>query len=245
LVIKNKVVIVTGAANGLGLVIAKSLHASGAIVCILDKDETAIQKLSIDFDAYCVDLTDEAAVWEVIDKITFKHGEIHILVNNAGLIHNEAIINPFKENMRHSYDNFRRILRVNLDTVFITSSLVIEKMVKRRTQGVIVNITSISSKGNSGQTAYSAAKAAVLSMTKTWSKELGPYGIRSIAVSPGFMETESTHVSLNKNIVEHLISMTPLRKLGDKNEIARTVIFAIENSYLNGSEICVDGGLVI
>ena len=118
-------------------------------------------------------------------------------------------------------------------------------MVINKTKGVIVNISSISSQGNSGQTVYSAAKAGVEALTRTWSQELGIFGIRVVAVAPGFMDTESTHKVLNNKIINDLKQKIPLKFLGNASHIAETVLHCIENEYINGTVVRIDGGISI
>ena len=145
----------------------------------------------------------------------------------------------------HDYGRFRDSLAVNLDSVFIMTSAAVEQMVTHRTKGVIVNISSISACGNEGQTAYSAAKAAVNAMTVTWSKELGRWGIRCNAVAPGFIQTPSTQNALSETALKHVQSNTPLRRLGRAEEVAQAVAAVIENDFVNGLVMNVNGGLTI
>ena len=132
-----------------------------------------------------------------------------------------------------------------MDSVFIVTSAVVESMVSRRSKGVIVNISSISACGNEGQTAYSAAKAGVNAMTATWSKELGRLGIRCNAVAPGFIGIESTRRALSEEAIKHVKANTPLRRLGEAQEVALAVASLIENDFLNGVVLNVNGGLTI
>ena len=125
------------------------------------------------------------------------------------------------------------------------SSLATISIVMHRSKGVIVNISSISACGNEGQTAYSAAKAGVNAMTVTWSKELGPMGIRCNAISPGFIDTDSTHNALKEKIIAHIHSNTPLRRLGQVEEVSQAVASVIANDFINGVILNVDGGLKI
>jgi 3-oxoacyl-[acyl-carrier protein] reductase len=125
------------------------------------------------------------------------------------------------------------------------TSHVVDKMIASRTKGVVVNISSISSKGNPGQSAYSAAKAGINALTATWSKEFGAFGIRVVAVSPGFINTESTHIALNESMILELSKEIPLGRLGNTSDIAKSVIYAFECDYLNGKILEIDGGLVM
>ena len=127
----------------------------------------------------------------------------------------------------------------------IVSSIVIEKMVLKRTKGIVVNISSISAQGNAGQTAYSAAKAGVEALTKTWAKELGIFGIRVVAIAPGFMDTESTHKALNEKIINALKQKVPLKTLGNAKDVSEAIVYAIESEYVNGAVLKIDGGLTL
>ena len=118
-------------------------------------------------------------------------------------------------------------------------------MVKTRTRGVVINISSVSASGNAGQSAYSAAKAGVESLTVTWAKELGPWGIRVAGLAPGFTETPSTHNAIAENILEQIRKEVPIGRLGEPSEVAHAVQFLIENDYINGVTLKLDGGLRI
>ncbi|MCL4127296.1 UNVERIFIED_CONTAM: hypothetical protein GTU68_056681 [Idotea baltica] len=117
-------------------------------------------------------------------------------------------------------------------------------MIMTRTKGVIINISSISARGNAGQSAYSAAKAGLESMTVVWAKELGSFGIRCVAVAPGFMNTESTNDAVTQEVLDHVKKETPIRRLGKAEDIADAVKFVIQSDYMNGKTLQIDGGLV-
>ena len=234
------VAVVTGGAGNLGKDIVSKLESNGLIVYILDIKKSESER------HYQVDLCNEQEVEKVIMSIIDKEGKINVLVNNAGVIYSEPLINIMNPSkMRHSYENFTKYLKLNLDTTFIVGSVVAEKMVQKRTKGVIINMSSISAVGNAGQSAYSAAKAGVESLTKTWSKELGVFGIRSVGIAPGFIDTESTSHALNESIILHVKKNTPLRKLGKNENISEAILFAIKNDYLSGTIIKINGGLTI
>ncbi|WP_294932472.1 SDR family oxidoreductase [Sulfurimonas sp.] len=244
--IKNKVAVVTGGASGLGLAIAQGLVKEGASVVVLDLDRNKLDLLPDEIEKYCIDITNYELVQQTVDSIVSKFSKIDILVNNAGVIYSESFINIMNPScMKHSYDRFKKNLDINLNSVFIMSSIIAEKMVINRTQGVIINMSSISAQGNAGQTAYSAAKAAVEAMTKTWSKELGVFGIRSVAIAPGFINTESTNHALNEKTIKHIKSNTPLKRLGETLNIFQSVKYIVENDFVNGAVLQVDGGLTI
>ena len=244
--IKDSIIIVTGGASGLGLGIALELLNNGAKVIILDVDNEKLSPLNNKFDTYNVDVTNYDLVQDVVHDIVKQNDKVDVLINNAGVIYNEPLINLMNpSNMKHSYNNFKQNINTNLNSVFIMSSIVIEQMVLKRIKGVVINISSISANGNAGQTAYSAAKSGVEAMTKTWAKELGGFGIRNVAVSPGFIDTDSTNGALNSQTIKHIKKNTPLNRLGGVINIAQGVIHAIENDFINGTVLEIDGGLTL
>lgn len=242
----NDIAIVTGGAKGLGLSIAKLLLENGAKVIIFDKDEINLKNLPNIFEKYIVDVTNKKEVEQAINNIVERYGKINILVNNAGTIYSQPLINiTSKTECVHDYDKYKKIIEVNMHSVFLMSSLVAEKMILKRTKGVIINISSICAEGNAGQSAYSAAKAGVNAFAKVWAKELGAFGIRVVAIAPGFMDTDSTKKALNSSMIENIKIRTPLRCLGDPSCIAKMVISVISNPFVNGEVINVSGGLVL
>jgi len=244
--LKGLVALITGGAKGLGLVIAGYLQERGAKVIVVDLDTEALAVLPENMERCVLDVTRLDDAKTVIKTLIERHGRIDVLVNNAGVIYSEAMVNIMNPvEMMHDYQRFRQSITANLDSVFIMTSVVVEQMVMRRTKGIIVNISSISACGNEGQTAYSAAKAGVNAMTVTWSKELGRLGIRCNAVAPGFIDSESTRKALSESIIKHIQSNTPLRRLGKATEVAKAVVALIENDFMNGVVLKVDGGLTI
>lgn len=242
--IEGAVIAITGGAKGLGLCIAENLLSRGGIIEIADKDASLLSSLPSGISGVCCDAADPESVQKWIDGVVQTHGRIDILINNAGIIHSEPIVNIMNPaEMRHNFVDFKRVVTGNLYTTFLVTSHVVEHMVRLRTKGTIINISSISSVGNEGQTAYSAAKAGVNAMTVTWAKELGRLGIRCNAIAPGFIDTPSTRASLQPSTIRHLESQTPLRRLGSSEDVAKAVTSLIENDFINGVILGVDGGL--
>jgi len=242
--IDKSVSVVTGGARGLGLNIAANLSARGSHVIIFDRNQDDLSKLPGSLIGKYVDVTQPEMVKQAVIEIVEEYGEINILVNNAGVIYNEPFVNLYNsESIIHSYSRFSDTVKANLDTVFITTSAVVEQMVLKRTKGVIINMSSISSCGNEGQIAYSSAKAAVNALTVTLSKELGRWGIRCNAVAPGFIDTESTNKFVSESNLKHIKSNTPLNRLGSSDEVSSSVCALIENDFINGVILKVDGGL--
>ena len=239
----NLVAIVTGGASGLGLATATLLHEKGHKVIVFDKNQQALEKLPSHFKCFCIDITEESEVCSSVNLVLQDHASIDILINNAGVIYSHPLINIMnREQPVHSFNSFKKIIDINLNAVFLMGSIVAEKMAMNRTRGIIINISSICSEGNAGQSAYSAAKAGVNALTKTWAKELGAFGIRVVAISPGFIETESTLSSLNTNLLDSIKNRIPMKRLGTPQSVAKLILSTIENEYINGAILSIDGG---
>lgn len=246
LIVDGAVALVTGGAQGLGLAIALRLAEEGANVVVADRDADALAALPQGLEGVLMDATDVGQVKASVSKIVQAHDRIDILVNNAGVIASEPFVNLLNTTeIMHDYGRFHDTLIANLSSVFIVSAAVVEQMIIRKTKGTIVNISSISASGNKGQTAYSAAKAGVNAMTVTWSKELGPWGIRSNAIAPGFVDTASTRRALDTSNLKRIVEMTPIRRLGEADEVARAVLAIIQNDFINGAVLEISGGLKI
>ncbi len=158
--IEGSVVLVTGGAKGLGLAIASHLQSLGAIVIAADLDAAALATLPKGIEPARVDITDPEAAAVLVGELWTRHSRIDVLINNAGMIYSEPMIDIMRpDQMMHDLGRFRRCLTANLDSVFIMTAAVVEQMARKRIRGVVVNISSISARGNAGQTAYAAAKA--------------------------------------------------------------------------------------
>ena len=242
--INEIVALVTGACGGLGRVIADTLAERGATVVAADCNTEALATLPDHIDHVQMDVLDPEQVKNTVRAIAEKYKRINLLVNCAGRITSAPFVNLMSQsNMMLSYEQFQEDLRINLDSVFIVSSAVVEQMLLRRVQGCIINVSSISANGNEGQTSYAAAKAGVNAMSVTWAKELGCLGIRCNAVAPGFIGTPSTYAALNESHIKHIVRNTPLRRLGDAHEVALAVCALAENDFINGAILDVNGGL--
>lgn len=247
--LERKVIVITGAAKGFGKALSLALSQKGALVAGLDTDKEALKELSSlesnIFPHFC-DISNAKQVEQVISQIDSHFGEIDIVINNAGLMKNSLLINLLnKEDRKHSISVWHDIISVNQDGVFFVTRSAVEKMIEKRVKGVIVNISSISASGNIGQTAYSASKAAVEAMSNVWSKELGRFGIRSVCVAPGFIDTAGTHNAVEERMLARWIEQTPMRRTGEIEEVVSTVLFAIENDFITGTTLSVNGGLTI
>lgn len=247
--LSESTILITGGGRGIGNYLAVRLAESAQKVIVIDQDKELLKQFDTSscISSYCCDLTDHSEVTKTIAEINSKEGAVNVLVNNAGFIHSEPLFNMIKkEDPKHSVENWKKTLDINLNAVFYTTVNVVEKMrLNRIKNGLIINISSISAQGNVGQSAYSAAKAAVESLAATWSKELGMFKIRAVAIAPGFFETPSTRSSLSESTLDKWQQAVPLKRLGNLEEIYLSVKFSIENDYFNGKVIRLDGGLTI
>jgi 3-oxoacyl-[acyl-carrier protein] reductase len=240
-------VLVAGGAGQIGREVVSALLKRGARVAVTDLLEQA-QTIFAGADVLYepADAADEADCMRVVGKIVDALGSIDALINCAGAIHNEPLVNLLKSgDRRHRLASWDAVIRANLTSAFVLGSVVAEQMASTRTPGVIVNLSSVASAGNPGQSAYSAAKAGVEALTSAWAKELGLLGIRVVAVAPGFIDIASTHAAVGESVIKEWVRRTPLRRLGSPDAIVAAILFAIENDFLTGRTLQVDGGVVL
>jgi 3-oxoacyl-[acyl-carrier protein] reductase len=239
-----KSIIITGCNSGLGEYLSKSFCENGHSVIGIDKNKSNVSEQKDSFKVLKCDLTDEDSTISTFDDICSKNTNITALINNAGFIHNELIINLLDRNSpKHSFKNWEKVIDANLTSTFLSSREVSDYWIKKRIRGNIINISSICALGNVGQSAYSSAKAGIEALTRTLSKELSPFGIRTNCIAPGFFDTTSTKSALSEQKLQQLVDRIPLKRLGQPNEILSAVNFILENQYLNGAIIPLDGGL--
>ena len=249
--ISGAVCLVTGAGRGIGREIAAELARGGGVVYACDVSLEACAEFQADAEARgwgmrfaACDVTDEAAVAGLFARIREENGRLDVLVNNAGITRDGLLVKVKDgEVSRMPLADFRAVLDVNLSGVFLCGREAAALMAGQGS-GVIVNLSSISRAGNFGQTNYAAAKAGVDAMTVTWAKELARYGVRVAAVAPGYIGTEMVR-AIKPEALEKIVAQVPLKRLGEMSEIARTVRFIIENDFVNGRVLEIDGGLRI
>ncbi len=243
--ITDKNILITGGASGFGAFFTNKLSELCKSVIVIDIKNKPENINAENIFFYKADLTNYENVTNVIADIYESH-KIDILINNAGVIHSEPLINLLsRPDRRHKQDTWQKIIDVNLSSVFYVGSTVADKMIRDKIKGLIINISSISAEGNTGQTAYAAAKAGVNAMTSVWSKELAMFGIRTAAIAPGFFDTPSTKNALSGNIIKKLEKSIPAKRLGKLEELLSAVKFIVENDYYNGKILKLDGGLTI
>ena len=244
--LKDKICIVTGAAQGIGLATAAKFAAEGAVVIVCDVKPAAIDAAVTHCvqaggraEGHVVDVTDRAQVDAMVAAVKARHGRIDVLVNNAGITKDARLV-------KMTEAQFDAVIDVNLRGVFHCAQAVAETM-SAQGGGVILNASSVVGiYGNFGQTNYAASKFGVIGFTKTWSRELGPKGVRVNAVAPGFVETPILS-TIPEKVLDHMREQVPLHRLGKPEEIANVYAFLAsdEASYVNGAVIEVSGGMTV
>ena len=248
---EGTIVAITGAGGGLGSAMAKRLAAQGARLALLDYLTEPLDKLQAELglaaeDCLVIgcDVSDEDAVERSFDAIQHHFGGLGVLVNNAGITR-DALMIKIKDGelvSRMSLENWNAVINVNLTGTFLCGRAAASRMALAGGPGLIINISSISHSGNMGQSNYSASKAGVAALAVAWAKELARYGIRVNAISPGFIGTEMVR-SMKPEALAKLSAMIPAGRIGEPEEIAHTVQYIIENDFVNGRNIEVDGGM--
>jgi 3-oxoacyl-[acyl-carrier protein] reductase len=248
--LNGKVIVITGAARGLGAAMAKRLAQHGCKLALVDLDAdsmadvTAACSAAAEVKTYGANVAAEPDVVELFTQIVADFGSLDGLVNNAGITR-DALLVKYRDGevvSKMSLEQWQSVIDVNLTGVFLCGREAAEHMIKLGNGGVIINISSISRAGNMGQTNYTAAKAGVAAMTVTWGKELARYGIRTGSIAPGFINTEMV-AAMKPEAREKLTAGIPLKRMGEPDEIAHAVEFIFENDYFSGRMIEVDGVL--
>jgi 2-dehydro-3-deoxy-D-gluconate 5-dehydrogenase len=241
--------IVTGAAMGIGLGIARRLHEAGAGVLIADVDEQAARGVASELEgarpgsalAVRADVSDPEDVRRLVRSTVEGFGTVDILVNNAGIY-------PVAPMLQMELATFRRVLDVNLTGLFLCTQEAAARMIEQGSGGRIVNITSIDALHPSmvGLAHYDASKHGAWGFTKNVARELAPHGILVNAVAPGGIETPGTG-EVDEESMKAFEAMIPMGRMGDADDIARTVLFLSSqlSSYMTGAQIVVDGGRLL
>jgi len=251
--LKDKVIVITGAAQGLGEKMAEALSAEGVNLALVDVDEANLKKTvdlcskpGIKVKGYGADVADEQAVVTLFNDIDRDFGGVDGLINNAGITKDSLLVKVHDGKVvgKMSVDDFNKVIAVDLRGVFLCAREAAQHMIDSERKGVIINISSISREGNVGQTSYSAAKAGVSAMTVTWSKELAHYKIRVAALAPGYCDTRMM-ATVPPKILERIVSTIPVERLAEPADIAEAVLFILRNDYFDGRVLEMDGGLRI
>ncbi|MDE1143874.1 MAG: 3-oxoacyl-ACP reductase FabG [Paraburkholderia tropica] len=244
--LKGKVAIVTGAGQGIGAATARKFAREGAVVAICDLNadavaqvESACREAGAQANGYVLDVANRDAVVAMVADVIARHGRIDVLVNNAGITRDARL-------QKMTLQQFDDVIDVNLRAVFNATQIVADIMVEQGA-GVVLNASSVVGiYGNYGQTNYAASKFGVIGFTKTWSRELGPKGVRVNAVAPGFVDTPILS-TVPDAVLDKMRSQVPLGRLARPEEIANVYAFLAsdEASYINGAVLEVSGGMTL
>lgn len=236
----DRTAIVTGGGQGIGLAIARTLHAHGARVTIADLDGDRAAEAAGDLGdrarGVACDVTDEGSVAALVDGAVATWGSLDVLVNNAGITRDASL-------RKMTLADFRAVITVHLQGTWLGIRAASEVM-REAKRGSIVNISSMSGKvGNPGQTNYSAAKAGIVGMTKAAAKELAHHGVRVNAIQPGLIRTPMTE-AMTPEAYAATEATIPMRRAGEPEEVANVVAFLASDlaSYLTGAVLEVSGG---
>ncbi|MBM6618842.1 3-oxoacyl-ACP reductase FabG [Bacillus suaedaesalsae] len=243
--LEGKTAIVTGGANGIGLETVKLFASEGANVALVDFNEEAGRRQEIELQEkwstikfFQADVSNRESVNKMVEEVVTHFGGIDILVNNAGITKDKTL-------KKLSLEEFQAVIDVNLTGVFNCTQAVLPYLLEKE-KGKIVNSSSVAGvAGNIGQTNYSASKAGVVGLTKTWAKELGRKGINVNAVAPGFIETDMT-AAIPDHIVMQTRMITASPRLGRPADVANAYLFLAseESDFVNGHILNVDGGML-
>lgn len=244
--LESKIAIVTGGAQGIGKATVEKFVENGARVAIWDIDDEkgnelcdSLNRENVVSKYFHVDVTNFESVNKALDEVIESFGQIDILINNAGITKDATL-------KKMTTEQWQQVLNVNLTGVFNCTKLVSAKMLENG-GGRIINASSVVGLyGNFGQTNYVATKAGVIGMTKVWARELGRKNINVNAVAPGFIATEMVE-KMPENVIKMMEEKTPLGRLGKPEDIANAYLFLAsdEASFVNGTVLSVDGGIVI
>jgi len=243
---KDEIIVVTGAARGIGKAIAAAFAKEGASVILIGRSETALQAFSDEIkkdkgicDFFSCDVTHSQNVQETVNKILDKYKRIDILINNAGITRDNLLL-------RMSEADWDEVMATNLRGVFNWTKAVSRPMLKAK-KGKIISLASIiGMTGNAGQANYAASKAGIIGFTKSVARELASRGITANAIAPGYIETEMTG-QLKPELQEQILKSIPLGRLGTVVDVANVCLFLAskEADYITGQTIVVDGGMAI
>ena len=245
--LKGKIALITGAAQGIGKGIALEFAKQGATVAFTvrkhdERSESLVNEIATmggTAKAYAADAASFSSASEVVAEVMKDFGKIDILVNNAGITKDGLL-------MRMTEEQWDMVINTNLKSAFNYIHAITPIMMKQRA-GSIINMTSIVGiTGNAGQANYAASKAGMIGLTKSVAKELGGRGVRVNAIAPGFIATEMTGV-LNEDTKKQWILNIPLRREGKTEDVANVAVFLASemSSYVTGQVISCCGGLNI
>jgi len=244
MILEESAIIITGAAGNIGEALVISLSKKAKQVFALDFNENGLTKFKALRNVNCskVDVTDEDNVDKFFSSMDGEFSSFGLL-NAAGIIFNRPLVNLLdRENPIHPLEDFKRVIDLNLTGTFIMGSHFSNFCIKKRKKACVVNFSSVTASGNIGQSAYSASKAAVESLSRVWAKELGMFKIRAVSIAPGFFDTESTSESLSEAVIKKYKTNIPLKKFGNLQDLEEAIEFILSNEYYTGEVLALNGG---
>jgi 3-oxoacyl-[acyl-carrier protein] reductase len=249
----GKVVVVTGGAAGIGRATAVRFAREGCRVALWDVADggdavAEVEGVGAEASFQHVDVTDSAAVDAAMKKVVERFGGVDVLIANAGIVRDAQLV-KWKDGEvagTLSDDDFDRVVAVNLRGVFVCVRAAVPHMIRAGGGVVLCASSVVGLYGNFGQTSYAATKSGVISMVKTWARELGKHGIRVNAVAPGFVATELVK-SMPEKVLEGMVRHTPVGRMGRPEDIAEAYVWLASDaaSFVHGTVLSVDGGLVV
>ncbi len=246
--LENQTIGITGAAQGLGLAMARFFSTQGAKVILTDVQEEALAQAVASIndanpahlaESHRLDVSNPDNVKAFAQTIEQKSWSITGWVNNAGILRDASLL-------KLEADAFDQVMDIHAKGTFLCTQMMGRHMKDHGQGGSVVNLSSVAYKGNFGQTNYSGAKAAIVGMTRTWALELSRYQIRVNAIAPGLIQTAMTD-SIPEDVREQMVDKIPLKRMGQPEEIANLVAFLISKkaSYIQGQTIHINGGFYI
>ena len=242
----ERVAVVTGAGRGIGAAVACLFARVGARVALLDRDAAGVTRSAEAIGLaggealpFPTDITDSFAVERTLDAVVDEWGRLDVLVNNAGM-RRESTLEDLTD------EDWAEVLDVNLRATFVCAQAAVPHMLAAGSGRILSAASAAARLGQPNQSAYAAAKAGVIGLTRTWARELGPRGINANAVAPGFIESE-LGPALAPEDRARLVAHLPARRLGTREEVANVYLFLASDlsSFVNGAVVGVDGGLLL
>jgi len=229
---------------------ANTFAKAGANITLIDMQEDAVKQaakeiseLGVNAIGYALNVTDEEQVESTFNQIVSDFGKINGLMNSAGIMRDGMLlkVKDGKVVGKMSKQQFQSVLDVNVTGTFLCGREAAAKMIETQSEGVIINVSSVSRGGNMGQTNYSASKSAVSTMTVSWGKELARFNIRTGCIAPGLVNTAMA-AQMRPEMLERFLSTVPAGRLAEVEELGHAAKFIFENDYFTGRTLELDGG---